>query len=396
MGLKELEKDVTKVLGANTMPGADGFVDDADEEEEEDALSSEDRGDDFAGGEDDDNGPEKEQAEAEEAPEAGEAEEIEGDAEADTEAEAEEEEAPAEEEADKDDVDATIDADGEGDGEPATEDENADTQEDEARRKRDRDIKVPKYVMDKKARKAREEGARADAAEREVVRLQAELDKEKTQETVVKDQAEYSETILSLSKKHAELILEGDIDGAAHVQNEQLALVRKNALEEANQTATQSSREQLDHNAALQDLNRTADAIVEQFSVLDSQSKDFDKELADEIVELRDFYVQRKGYTLSSALQSATDKLLPSAYPEYFESDNADAVDDEPEKRAVANKERAKKAISKKIAASKQPAKLEGNPNKVSAGDVRLEDLTEAAFDNLTEAQLEKLRGDTF
>ncbi len=391
MGLKELEKDVTKVLGTSPMPGADGFEEDGDAELDSEAL---DRGDDFGGGDTDETTAEA-HSEADTDAEADSAEDVEAEEEADTEKEEAGEEGTEGEEAGEDTADAATEADDKGDVEPAAADEHdADKDaEEEARRKRDREIKVPKYVMDKKARKAREEGARADAAEREVVRLQGELEKEKRQETSAEQQVEYDDSMLSLGKKHAELILEGDIEGAAKVQSEQMALVRQNALDEANESASQTSKAQMAESQAMADLNRVADHIVDTFPVLDSASESFDKELADDIVELRDFYVQRKGYSFGDALQTATDKLLPTAYPELFEEAEVEPVKDT---QAAGKKERAKKAVAKKIKAAQQPTKLEGLPNRSKASEVRLEDLSEADFDNLTEAQMSKLRGDTF
>ena len=159
-----------------------------------------------------------------------------------------------------------------------------------------------------------------------------------------------------------------------------------NATQAAKQEATQLTQEQIEFKATVKQLE-------ENFDVLNPESEAFDTNIADEIVELRDAYISR-GRNPATALRRATELVTASYGISAKNAESAAQTAAPVGEPAVSNKPLAPAAVEKKLqAAQTQPAHMDtGTVTGEPAVDVF--DMTEAEFENLSEADLKRMRGD--
>ena len=139
-------------------------------------------------------------------------------------------------------------------------------------------------------------------------------------------------------------------------------------------------------------LQQAANAMEEAYPVFDNDSEEFNQDMTNEVVELRDAFIM-KGYEAVDALSKAVKYVVK-------DHDLDQTVDEVPSLAGKAKKtdELAKKRaqVSRKLkAADAQPPELPGE-SSAHHGEkaMDLSSMTEEEFDALPEATLKRLRGD--
>ena len=140
----------------------------------------------------------------------------------------------------------------------------------------------------------------------------------------------------------------------------------------------------------MNELQTKAAEIEATFPVLNENSADFDVNLQNEVVELRNAFMSQ-GYTPADSLTKATEYTLAAKRPELLNpttETEAPKVDEQVvQKKKVAN-------INKKLkAADSQPPAMKGESAK---GDkkIDLNTLSDDEFSALPEETLRRMRGD--
>jgi hypothetical protein len=175
--------------------------------------------------------------------------------------------------------------------------------------------------------------------------------------------------------------LDGDIDTSAAAMAEIFTQIQADAVAQANKHATETFDSRATYQSREQLLLGEADKLVKEYDVFNEQSENFDSGVAEETRELRDVFINA-GHEPHVALRRAADMVIkmhgydkPAAVPE-------------PVNTSV------RKPTQKNIeAAATTPPKQNG----LLDTDRRLpsiEEMSETEFDNLTDAELSKLRGD--
>jgi hypothetical protein len=280
----------------------------------------------------------------------------------------EEEEAPAEPEAvSEEGVDENSEADAPPDIQPAEgSDENV-----------AQEVEQPKAPMVPKSR--------LDEVLAKQKALQKQLDEAKAaQEQVLENAPEYD--FGSKEAEYQQLVLDGEAEKAVALRTE-----IRNAEKEQFMFEVQAKMGQtVQKNQEMTELQTKAAEIEATFPVLNENSADFDVDLQNEVVELRNAFMSQ-GYTPADSLTKATEYTLAAKRPELLNSTEvaeAPKVDEQVvQKKKVAN-------INKKLkAADSQPPSMKGESAK---GDkkIDLNMLSDDEFSALPEETLRRMRGD--
>lgn len=215
--------------------------------------------------------------------------------------------------------------------------------------------------------------------------LQKKLDEQLAQQAEV--QAEAPQYDFEIKEaEYQQLVLEGETDKATSLRNEIRMAEREQTMFEVQQKMGQTVKQSQE---AVQ-LQATAKVIEEQYPILDENSQDYNSELADEVVELRDAFIMQ-GYQASDALTKATKYVVASEAPEPVVEESL------PKKGNGEIDQRKKRAtVQKKIAAAEaQPPDLKGQGNaERGEGTLDVNALSEDEFNALPEETLRRLRGD--
>lgn len=181
--------------------------------------------------------------------------------------------------------------------------------------------------------------------------------------------------------------LDGDLDTAVQSFTDMMQQVATNA----SKTASQETRRTLTQEQQQQALDKTAEQLSSDYSVLDPSSDDFNEPLAQEIVDLRDFYIGR-GEPYAEALSKAAKTQLTAAGLWGQE----DILNDAPAKATVdteaAKVTRNQEAARAKAKTDQPPAPGGKAPTAKNPGKTIM-DLSDAEFDALTDKELEKMTG---
>ena len=215
--------------------------------------------------------------------------------------------------------------------------------------------------------------------------LQKQLDEAKAAQAQVSENApEYD--FGSKEAEYQQLVLDGEAEKAVELRNE-----IRNAEKEQFMFEVQAKMGQtVQKNQEMTELQAKAAEIEATFPVLNENSADFDVDLQNEVVELRNAFMSQ-GYTPADSLTKATEYTLAAKRPELL---NPTSVSQTPkvneqvvEKKKVAN-------INKKLqAADSQPPSMKGESAK---GDKKIElhKLSDDEFSALPEETLRRMRGD--
>ena len=182
--------------------------------------------------------------------------------------------------------------------------------------------------------------------------------------------------------EYMDAVLDGETDKAQQVRKEIRSAERESMAKELRKdihNTTNVTKQQLDLDVAVSDM-------VASYPVLDSQSDEANADMIADANELMGMYAQ-KGMTPADALRKAVRMTLASSMPELLQP------------KAVESKPAAKKRttdVKKKLeAASAQPAKLKGESAATRGNEVvDISTMTDSDFDQLSDAQMKRLRGD--
>ena len=215
--------------------------------------------------------------------------------------------------------------------------------------------------------------------------LQKQLDEvNQAREEAAKDAPEYD--FATKEAEYQQLVLDGEADKAVELRNE-----IRNAEKEQFMFEVQAKMGQtVQQSQEMTELQAKAAEIEANFSVLNENSADFDVNLQNEVVELRNAFISQ-GYTPADSLTKATEYTLAAKRPDLLnpqQEQPAPKADDKVvEKKKVAN-------INKKLqAADSQPPAMKGESAK---GDkkIDLNTLSDDEFSALPEETLRRMRGD--
>ena len=303
----------------------------------------------------------------EEPKEETESEEVEEEPTNETEGDEPEEEAPAEvEEAPKDG-----DEGGESAEEPVEEEVAAEADDGAEIENKKKSPMVPKSRLDEVLAKQKA--------------LQKKLNEQMAQQAEVQAEAPKYE-FETKEVEYQQLVLDGEVEKATALRTEIRNAERAQTMFEVQQKMGQTVQQSQE---AIQ-LQTTAELIQEQYPILDENSQDYNKEMADEVVELRDAFMVQ-GYQAADALTKATKYVVSSNAPETVIEASL------PKKGNGKIEQRKKKAtVQKKIEASEsQPPDLKGQGNaERGEGTLDVNALSEDEFNALPEETLRRLRGD--
>ena len=283
-----------------------------------------------------------------------------------TEGDAPEEEAPAE----TDDSPEDGDEGGESTEEPVEEEVAAEADDGPEIEDKKKSPMVPKSRLD------------------EVLAKQKALQKQLDEQAAQQAQAQAEAPEYEFDAKEAEyqqLVLDGEIEKATSLRTEIRNAEREQTMFEVQQKMGQTVQQSQE---AIQ-LQATAKAIEEQYPILDENSQDYNNDLANEVVELRDAFIMQ-GYQAADALTKATKYVVSGNTPEPVQ----EAAPPKSNGAVIQKKKTA--AVKKKIEASQsQPPDLKGQGNaERGEGTFDVNALSEDEFNALPEETLRRMRGD--
>ena len=217
--------------------------------------------------------------------------------------------------------------------------------------------------------------------------LQKQLDEvNQAKEEAAKDAPQYN--FAEKEAEYQELVLNGEAEKAVELRNEIRNAEKDQFMFEVQQKMGQTVQQSQEMTA----LQAKANEIQAQYPILDENSANFDADLTQEVLDLRDAFMVQ-GFSGSDALEKATNYTLAAKKPELLNptietEQPTQKVDDKVvEKKKVAN-------INKKLeAADSQPPAMKGESAK---GDkkIDLNTLSDDEFSALPEETLRRMRGD--
>jgi hypothetical protein len=214
--------------------------------------------------------------------------------------------------------------------------------------------------------------------------LQKQLDEmNKAKQEQIENAPEYDFT--AKEAEYQELVLNGEAEKAVQLRNEIRNAEKEQFMFEVQQKMGQTVQQSQEMTA----LQQKANEIQAKYPILDENSTNFDADLTQEVLDLRDAFMVQ-GFSGSDALQKATDYTLAAKKPELLNPTPAPQpkIDNTvAEKKKVAN-------INKKLqAADSQPPQMKGEGAR-GEKKVDLNMLSDDEFSALPEETLRRLRGD--
>jgi len=188
-------------------------------------------------------------------------------------------------------------------------------------------------------------------------------------------------------QEYQQLVLDGESKKATSLRKEIRNAEKKQVLFEVKQ----ETGKDIAQDRAVQELQAKAAEIAEIFPILDENHSGFDKDLAQEVIELRDAFMHQ-GYEPADSLAKATDVTLTMKHPELLQGEGS--ISNNLAKTVI--EKRQKTTVKKKIEASKtQPPPLKGEGTS-ERGDkvIDLNVLSDDEFSALPEETLRRMRGD--
>ena len=214
--------------------------------------------------------------------------------------------------------------------------------------------------------------------------LQKQLNEQMAKEAEVQAEAPKYE-FDTKEAEYQQLVLDGESEKATALRTEIRNAEREQTMFEVQQKMGQTVQQSQE---AIQ-LQTTAELIQEQYPILDENSQDYNKEMADEVIDLRDAFIVQ-GYQASDALTKATKYVVAGNEPLVEATSSLKKGNGE-----IAQKKK-KATVQKKIEASEsQPPDLKGQGNaERGEGTLDVNALSEDEFNALPEETLRRLRGD--
>ena len=188
--------------------------------------------------------------------------------------------------------------------------------------------------------------------------------------------------------EYQNMVLDGETNKAVALRRE----IRKAERADLEFEMRQEMSQTVNQDRQMTALQQAANAMEEAYPVFNRDSESYNEEYTNEVVELRDMFMQR-GYEAVDALSKAV-KYVVKDYDLGEVEAEAPSLAGSPKKSDELAKKRAQ--ISKKLkAADAQPPELPGESSSLhgeKALDVSA--MTEEEFNALPEATLKRLRGD--
>ena len=265
---------------------------------------------------------------------------------------------------------------GDPDGEEATEEEAAPIPEGD-------DGELPEEPVEAKKQSPMVPKSRLDEVLAKQKALQKQLDEQAAQQAEVQAEAPQYE-FEAKEAEYQQLVLDGEADKATALRTEIRNAEREQMMFEVQQKMGQTVQQSQE---AIQ-LQTTANLIQEQYPILDENSQEYNKDMADEVIDLRDAFIVQ-GYQAADALTKATKYVVGTNTPEPAQAPA-------PKQQAAVEQKKKKATVKKKIAASQsQPPDLQGQGNaERGEGTLDVNALSEDEFNALPEETLRRLRGD--
>lgn len=190
--------------------------------------------------------------------------------------------------------------------------------------------------------------------------------------------------------EYMDALMEGDKEKASQIRKEIKAAERA----EYEDSAVSKAEARIMARQAQQSLAEAAEAVIEDYPFLNSKSAKANKDAIAEVVEWRDFYIQR-GKSAADALIAAAKKVGPSYVKAKPKADAEDEDEDEKPPKSKLDELRAARLRKNATAANNQPPRLDGGVgNRGTGGKLNVTDMDDETFNGLSEKEKAKLRGD--
>ncbi len=265
---------------------------------------------------------------------------------------------------------------------------------------REKDVAIPKARFDEAVGKER---AAREAAQKEAAELRDRLEKQASQEDVVKVQKEIEDLEEELDKALADNDAEAKRRIRRAIREKEDVLVETKANAKA-AIATASAVEQIKYDSLVEKME-------EKYTFLNVDSEEFDAAAAGEVMELKAAYeamglgstaalrkaVSTLGHKLDARVEAARKAAEPPEEDKAEAKAKADAAAKVKSAEAEAEAKRREKAVGKgQEAKGQQPP---APTDKVGAvdkemKDIKAADLSDDEFEKLPEAEKKRLRGD--
>jgi hypothetical protein len=249
------------------------------------------------------------------------------------------------------------------------------------------DAEEEPVAAEKPAKKPMVPKARLD----EVLAKQKALQKQLDEINAANEKAEEAPESYDFDAKEVEyqnMVLDGETEKAVALRRE----IRKAERDTLEYEMRQEMSQTVNQDRQMTALQQAANAMEDAYPVFDRNSDDFNEDMTNEVVELRDAFMM-KGYEAVDALSKAV-KYVVKDHDLDQAQESAPSLAGKAQKSDELAKKRAQ--VSRKLkAAEAQPPELPGesSSNHGEKG-LDLSMMTEEEFDALPEATLKRLRGD--
>ena len=242
-------------------------------------------------------------------------------------------------------------------------------------------------VAEKTSKKPMVPKARLD----EVLAKQKALQKQLDEMNAANEKAQKAPEAYDFDAKEVEyqnMVLDGETEKAVGLRREIRKAERADLEFEMRQEMSQTVNQDRQQNA----LQQAANAMEEAYPVFDNNSEEFDQQMTNEVVELRDAFIMA-GYEAVDSLAKAV-KYVVKDHDLDQEQESVPSLAGKAQKSDELSKKRAQ--VSKKLkAAEAQPPELPGESSSMHGERAMdLSAMTEEEFAALPEATLRRLRGD--
>ena len=206
-----------------------------------------------------------------------------------------------------------------------------------------------------------------------------------------KDDILFQEEIVTEQQAIHDLLLDGNSKDAAAKQTE----LNGKMMSRATSTARDSVRDAVNENQAKRDFDAQLVVLETDYGFINPDNTElYDESMVTRVKSISNA-LRTEGYTASEALAEATTTVAARFYPDLLGTEPSETAPD----TSVADGKRAsmKTATIKKNlkAANKQPAKIGGESlTTESASLPSISEMSESEFEDLSELELQRLRGD--
>ena len=225
----------------------------------------------------------------------------------------------------------------------------------------------------------------------EVLAKQKALQKQLDDYTKAQEEAKQQLPDYDFAAKEAEyqtLVLDGEAEKAVALRNEIRQAEKDQFMFEVQQKMGQTVQQSQE----MTELQAKAAEIQAAFPVLDENSAEYDVDIQNEVVALRDAFITQ-GYVPADALTKATEYTMAAKKPELLNTQAAPSKATEETKKVQELQQKAN--VSKKLeAADSQPPQMKGESTGNKTKNLDINKLSEKEFGALPKDTLKRLRGD--